>query len=206
MLGSAFSFRGRIGRLQYFMGVLATAAAFVLPIVAILGALGVRDAASAGPALALIVLLLVVGAPVAIWVGLSLQARRIRDIGLNPLYVIPILFAIGLADQLVALAVPGLSVAGLHRQTPVGLLVSLATGAALLFWPGKAGAAPPSPSAGLITPDEPPRAAAAEPVRGASAPIRAAPVRAAPARPAPVRVAPVRVANAAGVTFGRRGL
>ena len=201
MLGSAFSFRGRIGRLQYFMGVLATAAAFVLPIIVILGVLGVHDVASAGPALALIVLLMIVGVPVAIWVGLSLQTRRIRDIGLNPLYVIPILFVIGLVDQIVALAVPGLSIAGLHRQTPFGLLVSLATAGALLFWPGKAdpGDAPPSLGVNWMTPDEPSPATSDAPARRAVPPREAAPATVR-------RAAPIRVANAAGVTFGRRGL
>jgi uncharacterized membrane protein YhaH (DUF805 family) len=200
MLGSAFSFRGRIGRLQYFLGGLGVFAAFVLPMIAIMAATGVRDPASAGPALIFIALFALVGLPLFFWASLALQARRIRDIGLEPLYVMPAMFMFTLVDFAVAVSAPGLAIPGQH-QTFVGVTVSGLMGLALLFWPGKSDRGGPrmlnwmSPGGSS---DDGPRAPEHD--------LDLEPAAYVPVPVAPVRRPPFRVANAAGVTFGRRGL
>lgn len=182
MLDAVFGFGGRINRLQYFGGVLALFGALVLPLVLIVGFVAAnRGAAASG--LLMMGLLLLVAIPLVIWVGLSLQARRFRDIGWNPLYVIPPLVLIAIADRLVAQAVPVLSIGKPYHQTAVGLLISLAAGGCLLFWPGQRDdGAEDAAWANWPEPDEP-------------APAPAAPTPVPYARNAP-----------SSPTFGRRGL
>jgi uncharacterized membrane protein YhaH (DUF805 family) len=206
MLDAVFSFRGRIGRLQYVLGSLALSAGIVLPAALIFAALKARDAASEAGALGVVGLVLIVLVPLFAWIATSLQARRLRDIGFNPLYAVPIILAFNVADRLAAMAVPGLSFAGLHQQTPLGLLVNLATAGALLFWPGRTdGGGASVRAAGWMSLDDLSPAAPEDAVEDAAALREPEPVRA-PA-PSPIRRAPpVRAVNAAGVTFGRRGL
>jgi len=195
MLDTVFGFGGRINRLQYFAGVLALVTALVLPMLMIIG-LVVANRGAAGSGLLLMGLLLLLAIPAVIWVGLSLQARRFRDIGWNPLYVIPPLILIGIADRLVAQAVPALSIGPRYHQTAVGLLVSLATAGCLLFWPGKSNdGAEDAAWADWPEPDEP-SSTSGEPAPSA------------PAAPAPALATPAPYARTAPSTptFGRRGL
>jgi uncharacterized membrane protein YhaH (DUF805 family) len=68
--------------------------------------------------------LLVIAAPLAVWIALSLQARRLRDIGLEPLIVIPLWIAtLGLAQS----------------QPLIAASISLALFACLYAWPGRRG-------------------------------------------------------------------
>jgi uncharacterized membrane protein YhaH (DUF805 family) len=137
MLDFLFSFRGRIGRLRYFLGSMALSMPLVLMIV---GIIGVVVSAGGGklPLIPLLVMALfaVVSIPVFLYSSLSMQARRIRDIGWNPLYVIPAWIGVGVIDRLIAQAFPALSIGHLHFQTLPGLLLNLAFGLVLLFWPG----------------------------------------------------------------------
>ncbi len=89
MLTAVFSFRSRLNRRQYFLGNCAIGA-----VLTFLGAvlIGFSELApTARPTLAMDVdaALLVIAAPLAVWSALSLQARRLRDIGLEPLIVMP---------------------------------------------------------------------------------------------------------------------
>src|SRR5579872_4579393 len=132
MLEVFFSFRGRIGRLSYFLrslvlgGVLGVMlVASVVPIV--MGGYPPRP----GAAMGLIVLCALLLVP-ALWSSFSLQARRFRDIGLDPVVVIPTWIAIQFVDALVATFTPSVSV-GFAHHTVVGLLVNLAASLGLLF-------------------------------------------------------------------------
>lgn len=187
MLDAVFSFRGRIGRLQYLMGCFGIGVGATLAIVLAIIATASQAAGAGRPPLALIGLLVLVVAPICMWVAFSLQARRFRDIGWNPLHVIPAWIGFCVVDELVARAVPSLSLAPLHNETIVGALINLGMAGVLLFWPGHAGEASP-PTSETFWPklDDP------------SPPTPAHPVRPAPsARP---RTAPVNAG------FGRRGL
>jgi uncharacterized membrane protein YhaH (DUF805 family) len=214
MLDAAFSFRGRVNRLQYFMGVMALFFAVAIPLALGGATVLAHPTASAIGGSLLVILLLLLAAPVLGWVGLSLQARRFRDIGWNPAYVIPGLVVANIIDQLIALAVPGLAIGPFQRQTILGLLISLGAGGALLFWPGKPDAADaPADDTRWVFADDPDLAPLPEaPLMAAPAmavpapPLQAAPVRAA-APAAPSRAAPpLPRTGAPAVTFGRRGL
>jgi uncharacterized membrane protein YhaH (DUF805 family) len=145
-----------------------------------------RTSGSVGLLILCGLLMIAVGIAAA-WAGLALQARRFRDIGWNPLYVMPPLLTIGVFDALVARMSPALSVGPMHQQTIVGLLVNLAAGGCLLFWPSHTDEGDDDPISRVqpTMPDEP---AEREP----------APV----ARPA----APAWNAAPARAGFGRRGL
>ena len=186
MLEAVFSFRGRLGRLQYFVGGLALGMAIIVPLVMIGVSMFAHGGVGAKPPLGLLALFALVAVPLFLWISLSLQARRLRDIGWNPLYVIPAVFAVDLIDQTIARLAPALAVSKISHQTVVGLLINLAFGCALLFWPGRTeDDAPSDYEPNWQQPSEPPPPAPAAPIRApmpASRPVSATP------------------------TFGRRGL
>jgi uncharacterized membrane protein YhaH (DUF805 family) len=132
MLEGAFSFRGRLGRLQFFLDSLALGVACFLFVVAV--AFFVMPAKSTGLAMAVVIGAVVLFAPVVIWVSLSLQARRIRDIGWDPVVVLVGWAALGVLDLVLAKLVPSLAVPDQHG-TFIGSFVNLAMSLALLFWP-----------------------------------------------------------------------
>jgi len=119
MLTAVFSFRGRLNRLQYFLGIVLTLLAATF--------LGfIELAPTSRPALTMEVnaVLLVIAAPLAVWSAVSLQARRLRDIGLEPLLVIPLwIGSLGLAQI----------------QPMLAVSISLALFACLYGWPGRRG-------------------------------------------------------------------
>jgi uncharacterized membrane protein YhaH (DUF805 family) len=124
MLTAVFSFRGRLNRRHYFLGNFAIGA-----VLAALGAalIGFSELApTARPTLAMDIdaVLLVIAAPIAVWSALSLQARRLRDIGLEPLFVMPL----------------WIGTLGLAQSWPmIAASISLALFACLYAWPGRRG-------------------------------------------------------------------
>ncbi len=192
MLEMAFSFHGRINRLQYFLRSLGFGMAIgVFVVVAAVAAYsGLRQGAGG---LMLILLMVLLAIPVIVamfWISFSLQARRFRDMGWNPLYVIPGWIAFDTLDALVVRLNPALSVlpnAPHVHQSLLGGLVNLVLGGCLLFWPGRAEDDGSQPAA---TP-RPPKAPR-EPRQAAAARV----------------AAPARVAwdGTPRTTFGRRGI
>jgi hypothetical protein len=73
--------------------------------------------------------------PLFLWTSFALQAKRIRDIGWNPLYVIAGWIAAGVLDRIVVMITPSLEFDHLH-QSAVGLSINLLMVGCLLFWPG----------------------------------------------------------------------
>ena len=138
MLTGIFTFRGRINRLQYWLGSMGIG---LFVAVVLLGPLiaggGADSAASAGAKLGLLALLAIPTIFIAFWVSLSLQARRIRDIGFNPVIVMPLWMLIAVADKLLTPGFPHLSPVQLASPSVVGALINLVGGAALCFWPGR---------------------------------------------------------------------
>jgi uncharacterized membrane protein YhaH (DUF805 family) len=187
MLASVFSFRGRINRLQYFLGSLGLGFAEVLLIVAIaLLFVGLRHSLGDVTAAVVCLLLALPALPAISWIGLSLQARRLRDIGWEPVFVIPAWIVVMAVDRAFAGgSMTTLSVEHLFRQTILGQLFNLAMVLCLLFWPGRTYTddffEPAQPTVRAPRPAEP--------------------------TPSPARLAPSPFPASPAVTgFGRRGI
>jgi uncharacterized membrane protein YhaH (DUF805 family) len=135
MLGFIFGLNARLGRLHYFLATIVLAV--VMTVLCFLVFLTVFPALPRGveptfemmkwPVIGLGTLFGVV--------SLTLQSMRIRDIGWDPVCVIPTWIAILVVDFAVARKFPGLSLGPEHYGTAVGGLVNLVTTLALLFWP-----------------------------------------------------------------------
>jgi uncharacterized membrane protein YhaH (DUF805 family) len=193
MLAAIFSFRGRLNRLQYFLG--SWGLGFVLVVLAVIlfvGALGgrspeqPRDMASLGLTALFCIVVLV---PIYLWVSFSMQARRFRDIGWEPAVVIPAWIGLDLLDRLAVWAAPPIAVTPDSGVSWFGLLLNLGFGCCLLFWPGR-----PAFDVAAVFDDVPPPSQPHEPPRGQPAVARA-------------NFAPdARSASTAPAGFGRRGL
>jgi len=128
MVAMVLGFGGRMGRLRYFLWSLGLAAVLTaVTMVLVIGAMGGGEESLMGVVL--------VVAPLAIWGNAALMAKRFRDIGWPPLWVLPGWVCFGIIDAWVAMEVPALA-AGDNGQTVVGMLVELGLFLALLFWPG----------------------------------------------------------------------
>ncbi|GLH78686.1 hypothetical protein SSBR45G_35950 [Bradyrhizobium sp. SSBR45G] len=157
MLGFIFGFNMRLGRLQYFLASLGLGVAFVvLAVVMIMGLAAVGgqkpSLAMTWPILAMIGLFVIA--------NLMLQAMRFRDIGWDPVCVIPAWIAIMVLDYVIAGRFPEYAASSSHHGTWVGGLINLGLSVALLFFPSGAddaqmsGASPVShaPSASFRSP------------------------------------------------------
>jgi uncharacterized membrane protein YhaH (DUF805 family) len=133
MLASVFSFRGRINRLQYLLGNFAVGGALALPAWTLIGFTELAPTTRPSPTMALDAVLLVLAAPLAIWSAVSLQARRLRDIGWEPLIVLPMWVGTLVLAGFAAQAGFALS------QAALASLISLALLACLYGWPGRRG-------------------------------------------------------------------
>ena len=124
MITAVVSFRGRLNRRQYFLGNLAIGGVLAALGAALIGFSELAPTASPTLAMGVDAMLLVIAAPIAVWSALSLQARRLRDIGLEPLIVIPLwICTLGLAQSWPMIAAS----------------ISLALFACLYAWPGRRG-------------------------------------------------------------------
>ena len=79
------------------------------------------------PILVLVVLVL--------WGSIFLSSMRIRDIGWNPAYVIPIWYLLVAVDIYVARTMPQFAMERGHVGTMAGASLQLIAGLALMFWP-----------------------------------------------------------------------
>lgn len=137
MLPGPFSFAGRLARWPYVKGCLVLGMAGAIPVVLALGAYpAIRQGDNA--ALVVLVGLLALFGIVVVWISLTLQVRRCRDIGWDPWFVIPPWFALQIADPVLAIHVPSLAL-GRHDATVIGASVNLVLVLSLLFWPSADG-------------------------------------------------------------------
>jgi uncharacterized membrane protein YhaH (DUF805 family) len=136
MLGFLFGFNARLGRLHYFLATIAlavvtTAICFSIATSYIQstprGMVSPESMMKSWPIIAAIVLF---G-----WMTFTLQSMRVRDIGWDPVCVIPAWIAIVIIDKLIAGKIPAWSLGQDHNGTVVGALVNLALLLALTFWP-----------------------------------------------------------------------
>ena len=135
MLGFIFGLNARLSRMHYFLSTLGLAV--VLTGICFLMARESFDAAANGfaPSIDLIRGPAIIVGIVFLLVTLTLQAMRFRDIGWDPVCVIPGWFVVLLIDMVVAKKFPGLSLGAEHHGTAVGALVNVALLLALYFWP-----------------------------------------------------------------------
>ena len=131
MLHNILGFGGRIGRLEYFLISMVFGLFMSLLVLALRLGLAPHGLTLGSPgSTAFLLILLLIVLPIYLWFSFALQAKRFRDIGWDPLYVIPgWIFAnmvIG-ALTLVFLTV--------HSIPWIGLLFNLFMSLALLFWP-----------------------------------------------------------------------
>jgi uncharacterized membrane protein YhaH (DUF805 family) len=178
MLGFIFGFNARLGRLHYFLATVALA--FVMTGICFVIAWHVFESAPRGTlqSESLMTWPTLVAIAFFALATFTLQSMRIRDIGWDPVCVIPGWFVVLLVDMVVAKKFPSLSLGAEHHGTAVGALVNLALFLALLFWPSA------HHEEAMPSVDEPRRP---DPARGSGA----------------ASVAAERIARASG-DFGRR--
>jgi uncharacterized membrane protein YhaH (DUF805 family) len=145
MLGFLFGFNARLGRLHFFLSMVALVVAMTV-VGLVMANHAIHTTPKATPlsdylttqpvTLAVIVYSLV---------SYTLQSMRIRDIGWDPVCVIPAWIALSIVDRVVASKIPAWSFG--DHGTLVGALVNLALILALTFWPnGEFEASPPGRS------------------------------------------------------------
>ena len=133
MLGFIFGFNARLGRLHYLLATIGLAVLMTVICFAIAGH-AYRPGQPISPAD-------LMGWPTLIamvFFGVmtfTLQSMRIRDIGWDPVCVIPMWIAIVIVDGLVAGKIPAWSLGPEHHGTIVGALFNAALFLALTFWP-----------------------------------------------------------------------
>ena len=159
MLGFLFGFNARLGRLHFFLATIAVAVLMTAICFAIAG--HAFQNASKGMTPSLSSWQVIAAAILFIWLSLTLQSMRIRDIGWDPVCVIPGWIAVAIIDGLVASKIPAIALGGQHG-TIVGALVNLALFLALLFWPSaEHDNSAPTSGEWFRTPDLPSRGPAA---------------------------------------------
>ncbi|UVO33742.1 hypothetical protein KUL72_19665 [Bradyrhizobium arachidis] len=157
MLGFVFGLNARLGRLHFFFATIALA--FVMTAICFAIAMAVLRTTS--PSMVRPEDLTHNRAIIAamIFFGLAtvmLQSMRIRDIGWDPVCVIPAWIALMFVDHVVAGRFPAWAMGQEHQGTMVGGLVNVALLLALTFWPGAEG------DGAFTNPFEPPARAASK--------------------------------------------
>jgi uncharacterized membrane protein YhaH (DUF805 family) len=177
MLGFLFGFNARLGRLHFFLATIALA--IVMTAMCFLIAMSGLPALPAGtrPSLEQLTWPMVIAGGFFVVATLTLQSMRFRDIGWDPVCVVPAWIALLSVDKLIAAKIPAWSLGEGHHATIVGALVNFALLLALTFWPS--GDYDDSSATPRI-PDRP------------------------SARPKAASVAEARIARASGAQFGRR--
>jgi uncharacterized membrane protein YhaH (DUF805 family) len=135
MLSFLFGFNARLGRLHYFLGTIALAVVMTVAFFAI--AMSAIHATPRGTPLSIGQIAWPAAAALLFFLAatFTLQSMRIRDIGWDPVCVIPAWIALLIVDKVIATKFPAWSLGQDHAGTVVGGLVNLALVLALTFWP-----------------------------------------------------------------------
>ena len=141
MLGFLFGFNARIGRLHYFLalfglGFVIAVMFYVVAGVALSNTNGYAQLLSFSGSRGVIALGVVFTA-----VSFMLQSMRFRDMGWDPVCVIPGWIAAMMVDRLIAIKLPAVSLGPNTNQTAVGALIHFGLVLVLLFWPSAKDAA-----------------------------------------------------------------
>jgi uncharacterized membrane protein YhaH (DUF805 family) len=135
MLGFIFGLNARLGRLHYFLSTMGLAV--VMTAICYVIARDSFEATANGipPSIEMIKGPAIILGIIFFLITLTLQAMRFRDIGWDPVCVIPGWFAVLIVNMMIAKKFPSLSLGPEHHGTAVGALVNLALFLALFFWP-----------------------------------------------------------------------
>jgi uncharacterized membrane protein YhaH (DUF805 family) len=137
VLDLVFGLNTRLGRLKFFLATLVlavvmTAICFVVAMSVLrnVNPANVRadDLLKNGGMIAAIVFFAIA--------TIELYSMRFRDIGWDPVCVVPAWIALMIVDYVVAMKLPHLAIGQEHTGTMVGGIVNLVLILALLFWPG----------------------------------------------------------------------
>jgi uncharacterized membrane protein YhaH (DUF805 family) len=148
MLGFLFGFNARLGRLHFVLGIIAVAVAGVATDLALSPYTIQQLASGAKPAANPFAWPLIFPTLGFLWIKLTLKSMRIRDMGWDPVCVIPAWIALGIVDSVVASKVPAWSIGHVHHGTLVGEMIQVALLFALTFWPSGRFEAPTPASGG----------------------------------------------------------
>lgn len=180
MLGFLFGFNARLGRLNYFFSTIALAIGMTAAVYAVVSH-AIQNNPKGMPSPADLLTWPVVALAIGFaGITFTLQSMRIRDIGWDPVCVIPGWIALLIIDNIVAGKVPSWSLGAEHQGTMVGALVNFGLLLALTFWPSGEYEGPTPSFREPREPDYPSRGRNANPVTAA------------------------RIARATGGNFGRR--
>jgi uncharacterized membrane protein YhaH (DUF805 family) len=144
MLGFLFGFNARLGRLHFFLSMIALVVVWTATDIAISRYAIQHTPNEANPSghFAWPLIVPIVGW----WIRFTLKSMRMRDIGWDPVCVMPAWIAMVMVDSVVALKVPAWSIGHGHHITIVGAMIQLALLLALTFWPSGGFEAPTSAS------------------------------------------------------------
>jgi uncharacterized membrane protein YhaH (DUF805 family) len=136
MLGFVFGLNARLGRLHFFLASVALA----IVMTAICFAIAMAVLHETSPSMIRPDDLMKNWAIIAaiVFFGLAtftLQSMRIRDIGWDPVCIIPAWLALMIVDHVVATRFPAWALGQEHQGTMVGGVVNLGLMLALTFWP-----------------------------------------------------------------------
>jgi uncharacterized membrane protein YhaH (DUF805 family) len=139
MLGFVFGLNARLGRLHFLLASVALA----IVMTAICFAIAMAALRTTSPSMIRPEDLMSNWAIIAaiVFFGLAtftLQSMRIRDIGWDPVCVIPAWFALMIVDHVVAARFPAWAIGQEHQGTTIGGLINLGLMLALTFWPSGA--------------------------------------------------------------------
>lgn len=180
MLGYLFGFNARLSRMHYCLGIIGLAIVSTAVSFAIAGYAIRSNPGGMFPSVGQMTWPEIVVGIAFVWASFTLQSMRIRDIGWDPVCVIPTWIAILIVDKLVAVKVPAWSLGQDQHGTVVGALFNIALMLALLCWPSSEQDGVPFPEL-RGKPDRPPQGTDAASVKAE------------------------RIARAAGTGFGKRG-
>jgi len=138
-VGQLFSFDGRINRLGYFLRSLA--ALLLLSLVAVLALLAVafivRPDGVAGMTVWFQRITLAISL-FALWSGFALAGRRLRDMGLEPAYIIPAYAALWVINTVLLAPMSRLDPDDYAAPEMAWEVLRLLAAVPLLFWPSRA--------------------------------------------------------------------
>jgi uncharacterized membrane protein YhaH (DUF805 family) len=138
-ISELFGFEGRIGRLGYlcrFVGVLILVLALALEgsaaLMRLVRPLGLGEYDQASRSLTIAVALLV------LWSNLALASRRLRDMGLEPVHILPLFVALWVVNTVLLEPISRLHPGSYGMLETSWAALQAAAALPLLFWPGRA--------------------------------------------------------------------
>src|SRR5258708_25881827 len=125
MLGFLFGFNARLGRMHFFLSTIGLAVAMTA--VCFVIAMSAVQHAPAGtePSIEFATWPVIIAIVFFVWITFTLQSMRIRDIGWDPVCVIPAWIALLVVDKVVAGKKSALSPRREHHRTILVSLVQL---------------------------------------------------------------------------------